>query len=118
MEEIVKCVADYDFPTTWRSILPSVVNKLKSSDKFSEIYGSLLVLKNLVVNLKNAEDQEREPLEIIVSNTFSLLEVYAKNLLSNYNEQSAHAMHAILKTFFAATYVLIAIFSINLILIT
>jgi len=104
MEEIVKCVADFDFPTSWRSILPNVVNKLKTSDKFSEIYGSLLVLKNLVVPLKNAEDQEREPLEIIVSNTFSLLEVYAKNLLSNYNEQSATAMHAILKTFFAATY--------------
>jgi len=104
MEEIVKCVADYDFPTSWRSILPNVVNKLKSSDKFSEIYGSLLVLKNLVVNFKALESKEREPLEIICTNTFPLLEVYAKSLLSNYNEQSALAMHAILKTFFAAVY--------------
>lgn len=105
MEEIVKCVADYDFPTSWRTILPNVVNKLKNSDKFSEIYGSLLVLKNLVVNFKALESKEREPLEIICTSTFPLLEVYAKNLLSNYNEQSALAMHAILKTFFAAVYV-------------
>jgi len=105
MEEIIKCVAYSDFPTTWRSILPDVVNKLKNSDKFTDIYGSLLVLKNLVLNFKTAEGLEREPLELIVSNTFPLLEVYAKNLLSNNSQQSAAAMHVILKTFFAANYV-------------
>jgi len=105
MEEIVKCIAYSDFPTTWRSILPDVVNKLKTSDKFAEIYGSLLVLKNLVLNFKTAEGLEREPLEIVVSNTFPLLEIYAKNLLSNDSAQSAAAMHVILKTFFAASYV-------------
>jgi len=104
MEEIIKCVAYSDFPTTWRSILPDVVNKLKNSDKFTDIYGSLLVLKNLVLNFKTAEGLEREPLELIVSNTFPLLEVYAKNLLSNNSQQSAAAMHVILKTFFAANY--------------
>lgn len=105
MEEIIKCVAAYDFPTTWQSILPNVISKLKTSDKFAEIYGSLLVLKNLILNFKIAEGYEREPLDILVSKTFPLLEVYARNLLSNYTEQAAAAMHAILKTFHASTFV-------------
>ncbi len=105
MEEIIKRISFSDFPTEWRSILPNIVNKLKTSDKFAEIYGSLMALKNIVLNFRTAEGPERDPLEIIVSNTFPLLEVYSKNLLSNYNEQSAAALQIIFKTFFAATYV-------------
>lgn len=100
MEEIIRYVADIDFPTTWRTILPNIVNKLKSSDKFADIFGSLLALKNLVANYRFGYGQERQPLEILIPNTFHLLDVYAKNLLSNYSEQAAHAMQTILKTIY------------------
>jgi hypothetical protein len=102
MEEIIKFIAAFDFPTVWKSILPNIVNRLKTSDKYAEIFGSLLTFKNLVVNYKHSIKQEREPLEVLVSSVFPLLESYAKTLLSHYNEQAATAMHAILKTFHRA----------------
>ena len=106
MEEVIKCIAYTDFPNTWKSILPNVVEILKGSDKFAEILGALLTLKNLIANYKFGVEGEREILEQIATNTFPLLEVYAKNLLDNYTEETAVAMHVILKTVSASLQVL------------
>jgi hypothetical protein len=105
MEVIIHHVASHDFPTGWQTILPEIMAKLKSSDKFYEIFGSLLALKNLIENYEFLLDKDREPLELLVPNSFPILETYAKTLLENYNEQAAHALHCILKTFFAAIHV-------------
>lgn len=102
MEEVIKCIGRSDFPETWKSILPNVMELLKNSNKFAEILGALLTLKNLIANYKFVVEEEREFLELICTNTFPLLEVYAKNLLDNYTEETAIAMHVILKTIFAS----------------
>lgn len=112
LEEVIKCIACIDFPNNWKNILPNVINILKGSDKFAEILGALLTLKNIVSNYKFAVEAEREILELIATNTFPLLEVYAKNLLDNYTEETAVAMHVILKTVYASLVVLLDAFTI------
>jgi len=106
MEIIILHIAESDFPGKWTSILPNIIEKLRTSEKFGEIFGSLLGLKNLIENYEYQLDKEREPLEILVPNTFPVLDSYAKSLLSNYTEQAALAMNTILKTFLASIKVL------------
>jgi len=107
MEVIIHHVAQHEFPERWESLLTATVVKLKESNSFSEVFGSLLALKNLVENYEYLLEKDREPLEIIVTNIFPLLETFAKNLLDHYNEQEAHALHAILKTFYAGVHLVI-----------
>lgn len=46
-ESIIYAIALFDYPKQWPEILPNVLEKLKSSESFDELYGSLLVLLNI-----------------------------------------------------------------------
>jgi hypothetical protein len=105
LELIVYTIATHDFPGKWNTILPSIINKLKNSQSFFEIYACLLALKNLVEIYEHLVNEDREPLELLVPNIFPLLETYCKSLLIEYNEQAAWATQAILKTFYATIHV-------------
>ena len=84
MEVIILNVASHEFPHRWESILNNIIERLKNSDKFQEIYGGLIALKNLIENFEWLHDKDREPLEVLTTNLFPLLESFSQNILSNY----------------------------------
>jgi len=102
--EMIKYIVGFDFPTKWDSLLPSIVDKLKTSDDFQEVYGSLLALSAIFRYYKDILGQ-KPVLEELVNSTFSFLGAFAEKLLGDYGLQAASAMHIILKIFASATYV-------------
>lgn len=105
MIEIIKYIVGFDFPKRWTSILPSIIEKLKNSNDFQEVYGALLALSAIFSYYKDILGRKPE-LEALVNETFNLLELFAEKLLADYGLQASAAMHVILKIFFAATYVI------------
>ncbi len=104
MIEIIKKIASYDFPNTWTNFLPSIIEKIKSSDDFQEVYGSLLALYSIFRYYKDTLGLKPE-IELLVNNSFNFLELFAEKLLNDYGLQAASALHIILKIFQCATYV-------------
>lgn len=75
-----------------------------SFKNFEEIHGTLLALKRLVETYQFQIDEERKPLEQIVSYTFPSLEKLTQRFLENYNEQSGTLISVVLKIFYQAVY--------------
>lgn len=104
MFEIIKYIVGFDFPDKWHSILPNLVEKIKTSDNFQEVYGCLLALSAIFRYYKDVLGHKPQ-LEQLVNETFPFLEMFAEKLLADYGLQAASAMHIILKIFASATYV-------------
>jgi len=66
--------------------LPALVDRLKNSNKFEEIFGSLIALKAIVKNYQFLMDVDREPLEMMVPTIFPIFETLAKDFIEHYNE--------------------------------
>lgn len=104
MIEIIRHIANFDFPDKWPGILPSIIEKLKSSNDFQEVYGGLLALL-AIFKIYKSLFTETEKLQYIVESTFGFLETFARTLLEDYGLQAATAMYVVLKIFTLANVV-------------
>lgn len=98
-EDLIFKVCAIDYPERWPELVPELVGKLGSMGTFDEMYGTLLTLRRLTENYQFQLDEDREPLEAIVAQTFPLLEGLMQKSLENYTEQTGVLVKVVLKIF-------------------
>ena len=99
MIEIIKHIAAIDFPERWGNFLENIIAKIRDSNDFQEVYGSLLALYAIFANYEKGEPFLSE----LVDATFGFLEIFVKKLLDDYGVAAASALHIILKIFSSAS---------------
>jgi len=102
-EKILSKIADFEFPAKWPGFLEQVLGKLASGQSFNELYGALLIIKNLVGNYEFITDEDRKPLNEIVPLAFPLVEKCLASIVANPCEKdNIKVILQSLKTFYYA----------------
>ena len=69
LAEAVNNIAGYDFPDSWQSYLPSIVNNIHTKDQL-RIYNALVSLRKVVKRFEYKPKDKRAPLNLIVDTVF------------------------------------------------
>jgi len=106
LTDTISYIAETEFPTSWDWIFKNIWERLKYPSDNANFFGSLLALKSLVKNYEYLQKVDREPLEFMVEDTFPILAICSKNVLTNYNnDQVENVLRIIMKIFYKAIYV-------------
>lgn len=103
--ECVKTIIHADYPEQWPSLLHLVKCNLQSQDQ-QQIFGALYVLRILARKYEFKQDEEREPVSLIVDETFPhLLNLFNKLVqVVNPSIEIADLIKLICKIFWSSIY--------------
>mmetsp|Transcript_8754 Transcript_8754/g.11386 ORF Transcript_8754/g.11386 Transcript_8754/m.11386 type:complete len:1101 (+) Transcript_8754:86-3388(+) len=91
LAECVMHICREDYPDKWPNLLDQILAGLKSGE-VNSMYAALLALHKVVYLYMSKPRNERDHLEVIVSNTFPILRELFQNVLSSHNSIEAGEM--------------------------
>ena len=101
LAEIVKGIAEFEFPDNWKALLPTLVININGSDRL-RVYNSLVILRKITKRLEyKADGKPREPLHLIMAGTFPAIQGLVENIKNMDLLEGAMCIHMVMKIFWS-----------------
>jgi hypothetical protein len=112
IKQYTRCIttmARFDYPERWPTLLTADIPNALNSKNEKGIYTGLLALLGLVKKYEYEMDEDREPLNQILSNSFGILGDLINMLIDHtQNEIALSILHLICKVFYVSNQLLLA----------
>ena len=102
LAEIVRAVADTDYPGSWPALLPTLLTEIQGGD-ISRIYNALLGLRKVVKRYEYKPREERQILNEILRISFPVLQQLMSRIIELNQIEAAEIMRVCFKIFWSAT---------------
>ncbi|GIL84239.1 hypothetical protein Vretimale_15865 [Volvox reticuliferus] len=104
LSEVFKIIVYCDYPDRWPGLMQSLYGNLSAQDQ-ARVYGGLLALRLLARKYEFRDEEERAPLEGIITTAFPLLlHIFRQLLAAPPSTQISGYIKLVCKTFWSTTY--------------
>ena len=102
--DVIRGVCEYDYPDKWPSLLSELLAAVKTANSnVLQMFNALLALRKIVKRYEYKTKEHRDPLDVIISEAFPILQELMQTIIANNSLEAAQVMRVCLKIFYSAT---------------